>query len=256
MQLLNKQDLVFDARLYSYSYFPQQVLLDPKEIPITYYSLTFNGRDYDVVSQKNDVMRWLRHLGNGTRMGTLIERYIDWVWESDLKTNIKTFSSFNIHIIGQIPSLNIFSRRLMRHNHPPRHGRKNHYVATYVTPLYIDQPVNQYFAYADYHDVNYSVPSQEQIFNKNTPFLQACQNFADVYARMSDAFEGLQWQRRIFPETWETLRINFEGSRYVHSVEQLNTNVHLAAVFNDVEYVTPLNSEGMHFETIRNTDLL
>lgn len=256
MKLLSREDIQFDARLYSYSYFPQQVLLDPKEIPVTYYSLTFSGKDYNVTDQKNEVIRWLHHLGNGTKMGLLIERYIDWIWETDLRFNIKTFSSFNIHIMGQIPSLNIYSKRLMRHNHPPRQGHTKHNVATYVIPLSIELPVHQYFEYADYNDVGYTVPNQEDIFTKKTSFLEQCKTFADIYARNSDRFTGLQWKRKMLPAEWETLKINFEGSRYVHAVQELSTNIHLAAVFNDVDYVTPLNEEGIHFETIRNPDFL
>ncbi|NBX48514.1 hypothetical protein EBT25_01010 [bacterium] len=253
--MLKKQDIVFDSRLYSYSYFPQQVLLDQLEIPITYYSLPFAGLDHDIRDSKKEVMRWLRHLGNGSKMGTFVEQYVDWIWK-DVESTINTYSSLNIHIMGRIPALNIHSKRLMRHNHPPRMGRDNHYVVTYVTPICVEEGAEQYFAYADYNDINYVIPSHDTVFEKGMSFEEQCRKFAEMYASQSYQFEGLRWQRKTLPTEWETLKIKFCGSRYVHSVENLNKNVHMAVVFNDVDYTSPLNKEGMYFEAIRNPDFL
>lgn len=253
--MLTLQDLKFDHKLFGLGYFPQQMFIDQNSIATMYYALQSKNNTYIPSEIYPEITRWLKFLGNSTHLGNTIEKHIDWWWSGDVIKRIKSFSSCNVLLEGAIREITPHKKRLFTHNHPPRHGKDKHLVCTFVTPIYVETDIKEYFRYSDLEKIGYVSPSEEQITQTAHSFVDMCKKFAHTYSHNFDTLRLTEWRHYRFPQFGETLRMDFQAERFVHSVENYTHNVFLCLQFNDVEYINKADERDISFETIRNPNL-
>jgi hypothetical protein len=245
MKLLNKHDLAgFNHNLFGASFFPHNFFQDPTEMSYQFLTIPNKGRPQTLTHAHAEIYRWLDFLSNN-KIGAKVRSVVDQFW-GDAVANIESFSSFNIHIEGNIPVLGINKKRMFSHIHPTRQGKDYHNALTYITPIYLAGPVQESFRYADYNEIGVKTRSEEQVFAGCSTRLEYGQAMATEF-KNSDQYPGLVWQDKTFPDAGEMLRIRFNAARYVHSVENYCNNVYAIAVFNDVEFVDPVGLQEMEF---------
>lgn len=250
---LNRNDIKFDHQLFLHNYFPHLMYVPLSRKPLQYLTVKDIGEPQVITESKEKVFQWLSLLkGHNGVFGEYVYNYVESIWD-DAVSNIKSFTSLNIHVEGNMPILNDTDKTgIFTHIHPPRHGAPIHNVLTYITAAYQEQQPTAYFKYADFTDIDYKQRTQEEIIEGCNTIQTMAKSYADEYDKL-ESIPGLNWQKKYFPGADETLRIKFTASRYPHSTEDTGTEVYVIIVFNDVEFYEPLNEPGMQFDTFKNS---
>jgi len=108
-------------------------------------------------------------------------------------------------------------------------------TATFISPMLKYAAATEVFHYADlqYHG--------RESKSMNTLFADCKTKLDYAYAMYNDwhrdNYKDLEWNDIAFPNNG-TLALRFDGSRYVHSVENISDNVYVVLVFNDVVFTT------------------
>jgi hypothetical protein len=248
---LNRNDVKFDHKLFSFNLFPHLMWVPREEVTLQYLTIRNIGKVYEPKLMKDEVFAWLSFLRqqNG-KFGEFIYAYVDSIWQ-DVEDNIKSFTSLNIHVEGNMPAIGVTKTRMLTHIHPGRLGKPDHKTLTYITSAYQENDPTAYFNYADYDKIGYTQRTQEAIMEGCANAGEAAIAWLNEYNKCG-TIPGLEWQKRYLPGTNETLRMKFLASRYPHSVEATGTEIFVMPVFNDVEFYEPLNEDGMHFDMMPN----
>jgi len=182
---------------------------------------------------EEEVFKWLNFLADNP-FGEFIRDYVAKIWPT-ISEQIETFSTFNVQIEGSNPYCNINKKSMFLHYHPARLDTGKSMTATFISPMLKYAAATEVFHYADlqYHG--------RESKSMNTLFADCKTKLDYAYAMYNDwhrdNYKDLEWNDIAFPNNG-TLALRFDGSRYVHSVENISDNVYVVLVFNDVVFTT------------------
>lgn len=157
---------------------------------------------------------------------------------------IEKLSSFFILIEGEFDYTDLGTQVVYNHYHPSRGDNDFCRISTYSTLAQQVEEVREDFHYADFYKAGINPP---KLYNME-PKKQA-----DIIVDYCNRPE-LQWQSYPMPRSVDkTLRIDFDGHRYAHSVTPLTKNIWVICVFNDVFFKQQfeLPAGGVRFTDVK-----
>jgi hypothetical protein len=262
MRQLSYYDLKeFDYKLFSLNVLPHNMFIENHEMCYLFLRVNtpagknvleevkINDKSLDQLLASTD--RWLDFLSN-TNIGMAVKEYVQTLW-TDVHTKIKSCSSINIHLDGNMPQINLRKSSTYRHRHPIRKHRTSHNVLTYVTPLLHMGEVTEYLSYADFDAAGVPAAFIEDLSPPGCTTLTSATNWAN-YIKSCHDVPGTVWHKEPFPGYDQTLRLQFNASRYSHGIDGMKdgTNIYCIVVFNDVEYHSELDEKEYVAELFDN----
>lgn len=240
--MITNDDLkYFKPYLFRENIFPHQIFQKKSELAYMHYTMpsakfkNSNG-DMEFVKKtpqgsKEEIFKWLNFLADNP-FGSTIRDYVAAQWEV-VEKELADFASFNVHVEGNIPQHDIFKTKLFTHYHPPREDNGVSLTFTSITPLILNNQINERLVYSDYNQIGFKPKTHREIFKD-------CVHRSDFAKALSREYldsdkPGLEWSELEFPKSG-TLRLKFDGARYPHYVSNESNNVFIVLVFNDVHF--------------------
>lgn len=244
----------FDHQLFV---LPHHYCLPVNERIAQYYTLKqLYDKDYVPAEIAKEVFKWLQFLGQNTALGNFINKWLRSVWINKVQNKIKSFSSFNLIVEGSsLPKFNIDKSSLYLHTHPSIKNKAYNNVLTFVVPLHIDKMVEQYFTSTDLVKAGIAYDKQIMLSSLNKLDFQILKEAGDSYMiHNKEKFQHLTWTKIMFPSEDETLELRFDAARHLHTVENYTDNsIFLIAIFNDAEYIDPIDPSIIEHEIYKLT---